>query len=410
MIYTIFLALAFVSLGYYWYSKVKVIDVSMVLLLLYSFVAIMCVYELHLGSSDYRPVADLSTWDIRLWPYIYLFVLFILFLRPFMKYPSKGYVDKLYISPSMQKLLIVLSIIYVFAALISVYYSLSTFTYTFQQADFAEIYEEEVEQYANLIDGLAKRYTEYFRPIVFISSFYFIFKQRTHKTLFIIVLFVSIFCSLMINALNASRGGAFNLVMMIVVCMVMFWGSMIKREKKRIILSGFLIAAVFVGYSYLVTVARFEDNSSSSIYFYFGHSFLAFNYGIAGRIPSLSQGTYLFNYFLPVLGLQPIPTSPLRVEGLFITFIGSLYKDFGLIGTFIVAIIFPSIISLLIRPRKGRADIASLYLYLFYAWRLMSGVFVYGNAEGFLWFVAFLIFIFFRVLSNSSIRNNNNNI
>lgn len=410
MTYTIFLASAFVLLGFYWYSKVKVIDVSMILLLLYGFVAIMCVYELHSGSSDYRPVADLSTWDFRLWPYIYLFALFVLFIRPFLKYPSKNYVDKLYISPSMQKFLMILSVFYVFAALISMYYSLSTFTYTFQQADFAEIYEEEVKQYANMLDGLAKRYTEYFRPIVFITSFYYLFKQRTHKTLFIIVLFVSIFCSLMINALNASRGGAFNLVMMIVVCMVMFWSSMIKQEKKRIILSGIIIAAVFIGYSYLVTIARFEDNSSSSIYFYFGHSFLAFNYGIAGRIPSLSQGTYLFNYFLPILGLHPIPTSPLRVEGLFITFIGSLYKDFGFIGTFIVAVLFPCLISALIRPRRGRVDIASLYLYLFYTWRLMSGVFVYGNAEGFLWFVAFLIFAFFRVLSNSSIRKINNSI
>ena len=80
----------------------------------------------YVRSSDYRPVADLSTWDFRLWPYIYLFALFVLFIRPFLKYPSKNYVDKLYISPSMQKFLMILSVIYVFAALISVYYSLST--------------------------------------------------------------------------------------------------------------------------------------------------------------------------------------------------------------------------------------------------------------------------------------------
>jgi oligosaccharide repeat unit polymerase len=308
----------------------------------------------------------------------------------------------------MQSLLILLSLIYVFFALLSVYYSLASFTYTFQDADFAEIYEEDVEQYANVIDGIAKRYTEYFRPVMFLSVFYFLFKKRSYELFFSIVFIISVFCSLMICALNASRGGAFNLVMMVLVCMVMFWRYVRKKERKRLIFIGILITLIFIGYSYLVTISRFVDDSTNSVLFYFGHSFLAFNYGIAGRVPSLSYGTYVFDWFLPFWGIDPIPSPTPKVAMLFYTFIGSLYKDFGLVGTFIVAIVFPFLISLLIRPHKGRVDFASLYLYLFYMWRLMSGVFVYGKAEGFLWFVALLIFLFLRFLSNSSIKKQTN--
>lgn len=401
MWYSIFLSLCFLFVLARWRRKNKRIDAYTILLLLYLFVAILCVYECYICKGTIQlKVWDISTWNIKLWPMIYLFVVIILFFRPFKKYDSRHLIENLVIPQRLEMYLSVISVLYIIFSLISIYYSITSFQVTISIGDYQDAYNESVDraQYVNALDGIAKRYTDYLRPLVVFLSFYLMLIKKKKIFLSIIALFFAFLCALMISALNASRGGAFSAIMLLVFCLVIFWYKMPRKVKTISLVLGGSVAVFFVIYSILVTNARFEDDSISSILFYFGHSFLAFNYGIAPCLTQYSQGTYLFNWFLPFFGITPIPCLGNKVEGLFISFVGSLYKDFGFIGTLFIAVFFPLLINRMMKPRNMHFDIASAYIYVFFYMQMVSGVFVYGNAQGFLWFVAILIFLFLKFL------------
>jgi oligosaccharide repeat unit polymerase len=159
----------------------------------------------------------------------------------------------------------------------------------------------------------------------------------------------------------------------------------------------------FFLYSIAVTVSRFGDNAKgSSLLSYFGHSMLTFNYGLADSIHTYMNGEYFFSWFFDKLGLTQYGGVEHSVLGThfgtaFYTFVGAWYLDFGPLGTFIIAIIFPFIISLCFRYKKS-VDIADIYMFLFYMDYLVMGVFVIGRGNALVWLMAFLIYGIFKII------------
>jgi len=374
-----------ISFSFYWYKRRK-IDVGFVLFLGYTAVSISCVF-------NYQ--SDPNSWSLQLWPFIYLFIIIMLFFRPLF-FDS----DTLYIRLHVRNLwlLKLFAIIYVITALIATYFSIDETSENIQSGAWAvlrnELYSGDVQLYSNQFERLAKIFTGYLSPMATVLLFYFLTRKNV-KIIWLIILALAIITPIFITAINtASRGIILNFAASLVLCYIIFRRDISKEVKKIIFVFSVTLFALFLIYSFAVTLSRFgQDDQGSSLLSYFGHSMLVFNFGLADSIKIFSNGKYFFDWFLPLLNINPVNLSALGAHfgtG-FYTFVGAWYIDFGPIGTFIIAIIFPILIGNRLKF-KSQIDIADIYLFLYYANYLFKGVFVIGLGDSLSWLMTFIIY------------------
>lgn len=349
---------------------------------------------------------------ITLIPFIYLYVILMLFFRPYL-INRKELVNKISpIGPNSKqyKVLYFLCILYIICSIISAYYSIGQIAENMAKEAWGEIYgnEDKYENpYVNFVDGIAKRYTDYMRPVILLFSFYLLSYYYKKNKFRVLVIISSVIASTMIAAAAvASRGNIINVCILITICYI-FYRNKIPHEIKRYIyfIMGIFVA-IFTAYFLSVTVARFGegDGATDSLLFYAGHSMLTFNDGIFYQTTSYSCGSYFFSYFIDLFGLTPIPSkSGNKATGLFITFVGTLYRDFSPIILFFISVVFPIWVMKMCHIKKRHIDFADLYLYIFYLYRLVVGFTVGSPAAGFLWGVAILIYLLLKFLFRAKI-------
>lgn len=380
------------------YRYKKKLDEGCFLLSIYLITAIF--------NQLYYPTHTYYYNNISLSPFIYLYVILMLFFRPYL-INRKDIVDKLtQIKPNSKqyKVLYIMSILYIGFSIISVYYSLSQIYENIAKDAWGEIYgnEDKYENpYVNILDGIAKRYTDYLRPVILLFSFYllaFYYKKKI-QVLFIII---SVLVSTMIAAAAvASRGNIINICLLIALCYILFRRKIPQTLNIYIyIISGVFISILGV-YFISVTIARFGEGSGSydSLLFYAGHSMLTFNDGIFYQTSNYSWGSYFFSYFVNLFGYIPIESNiDPKAQGLFITFVGTLYRDFSPILLFFIALVFPMWVMRICHIKKKHIDFADLYMYIFYIKQLASGFTVGSPFDGFLWGIAFIIYFGLKFL------------
>lgn len=154
-----------------------------------------------------------------------------------------------------------------------------------------------------------------------------------------------------------------------------------------------------------VTISRFGDNlstgydsSESSLLSYLGQSMLYFNYGVMDSTTEYAWGGYMFDKSDAV---NQIRGSHFGYS--FITFIGTLYIDYGPLGTFLLAIAASNLMKRMIKTR--RYGIPELFLTLYYLMYLFNGVFVNGLGYGYQWLETIIIYLLLKLAGKTS-RNN----
>ncbi|MDC0371987.1 hypothetical protein OAM48_05240, partial [Flavobacteriaceae bacterium] len=142
-----------------------------------------------------------------------------------------------------------------------------------------------------------------------------------------------------------------------------------------------------------VTVSRFGTDNQSSLLYYISHSFMTFNYGVFDTIVNFADGKYFFNFFFdnPEINYRYLGT---HFETKFMTFIGTLYIDFGPIGTFLISLIAPTFFIL---KKQKLIYFSDLYLHIVYFNYLVSGVFVIGSGNVLSWIIALLILFTLKI-------------
>lgn len=353
--------------------------------------------------------------DISLFPFLYLFVILMLFFRPYLT-TRKEIVDKIMpIGPNSKqfKILYFLCILYIVCSIISVYYSLGQITENMAKEAWGEIYgnEDKFENpYVNVFDGIAKRYTDYMRPVILLFSFYMLSYFYKKNKLKVLVIISSVILSTMIAAAAvASRGNIINVCILIVLCYLLFKNKIPRKLTKYIYSCFGLFVALFAVYFISVTVARFGegDSATDSLLFYAGHSMLTFNDGIFYQTTQHSYGCYFFRYFVDLFGFTPIYAhTGDDAVGLFFTFVGSLFLDFPPVLLFLIAVIFPILVMRLCHIDKRHMDFADLYLYVFYLNKLTTGFTVGSSNDGFLWGIALLIYFSLKFLFKVKLQMN----
>ena len=126
----------------------------------------------------------------------------------------------------------------------------------------------------------------------------------------------------------------------------------------------------------------------TSLTYYFGHSMLVFNQGLVGEIQRYLGGGYMLN---TAVGSVDALTGAQTRTG-FYTYIGSLYIDYGPIGTICLVLICSTFLYHLVRKQKF--DMADLMVYVYFLNFIAGGFTVVGRG----YYLGFLMVFFLSVL------------
>ena len=390
--YVVFNASLYLGALIIYWNKRRKIDVGFVLFAIYAAISIAGVF-LYLSYPN--------AWKVQLWSFIYLFVIVLLFFRPLF-FDSDTLYKRLRVRNKTA--LKVFAVIYVIAALISIYYSVDQTVENIKSGDWAvlrrALYSDDIALYTNQLERWAKIFVMYLRPMAIVLLFYYMTLKKTKK-IWLIIFALAIITPAFFTAINtASRGLVLNLVILFFLGYIIFRKNLSKEIKKIFIVFVVIFLVLFLIYSLAVTLSRFgEQNQSTSLLNYFGQSMLVFNYGLTDSIQNYGYGKYFFNWFLPFFGVSPLNTSLLGAHfgTSFFTFVGAWYIDFGPVGTFIIAIILPMIIGFRTKYKR-KLDIADIFLFLFYVNYLAMGVFVIGRGNALPWLMTFFLYGIFKLI------------
>ncbi|MCW0484742.1 O-antigen polymerase [Gaoshiqia sediminis] len=391
----IFNAILYVGASLLYWSIRRKIDAGFVLLSVYAAIAIACVFNY--AASPWE-------WDLQLWPFLYLFAISMLFFRPYF-FDSDLIRKKLLVTN--QQVLIYFANFYIICSLMAIYYLLPQAIENIRSGEWSvlrnELYQDGIQLYSSQVERIAMILVSYLKPLAIILLFFFLtlYKKRP---VWLIILAISITLPVFLTAINvASRGMLVSFAITSFLGYIIFRREISKTIRKIVGVFAGVLLVFFLIYSLAVTASRFgQDDQTSSLIYYFGHSMLTFNYGIADSIHSYLNGEHFFGWFYDKLGLAHyggIKHSELGTHfgTAFFTFVGAWYLDFGPFGTFLIALFLPMAMISIFRYKRV-LDIADVYIYLFYLDYLVMGVFVYGRGYGLAWFIAFMVYGFLKIL------------
>lgn len=378
--------LLYISALIIYFKKYKRLDVYLFILLLYGITSVLCV--------NYY-VDNVDEYKLTLVPFIYLFVVLLIFIKPF-----KGLtfnIKKVHIADT--KLIKALIYVYILSGIITIIYGLPKTMMIFVDGDFGalrnELYADadSIILYENSIERLAKNINSYLSVFGVIISFYQLTKVKI-PVIYTIVLFISwIAPSFLASTLVASRGMVVFLLIKVAITYLFFKEAIPTKRKRFFMFAGAVVIGYLVLYTMIVSESRFGDAANDSIKFYLGHSMLAFNDGLVGQIQEYSGGKYFFKWFIDFFGGDSsldISSLGAKFGSSFITFIGCFYLDFGPIGTFILALI---VSRLLIKvSRKKTLKVSDLSILIYFAVFFAQGVFVVERGTFLGWVMSVVVY------------------
>lgn len=393
MIAIVFLnAIVYVAYSLHLWNKQKTISIYLLLVLMYTFTSVMCFLYAYSNPKTYP--------NIDIIPFVYLFATLLVFLLPIKKMPANINI----LSVKNESKINYLAYLCIALAFYDVATSFAHSSELIQSGAWNELRNqtytdaESVVLYDNQYQRLAKNILSYLQPLILAYTFYQLTKPKI-RVIFTTFLFLSILLPSFIAAVNdASRGMVVSLIIKLVIAYLLF-KDVIPKERKKYIFSGFVIALIlFSIYLIAVTVSRFDDDGAKdSIFFYFGHSMLAFNDGLFDKLEYYAYGKKFFGYFIDMFGGNSYfdtTKAGSTCSGAFVTFIGSLYIDFGSIGTIVVGIIAYNIM----KPFfcKKNMLLSDTIFVIFYASTMANGIFVSPNNRALTWLMIFIVYLITR--------------
>ena len=379
-----------ITLLVYWHKQRRM-DYGFVTIAFYLIVAICCIFEY---------IAEPHRWELTAWPFVYLFIAnLILFLPLFSssdKIAAKVYYNRSINIPGLQ----IFCGIYIIFALITTICYFPLAWDSLQSGAWASIrdstYEEEFHLFQNPILNIIANLSTHFTIAVIVIYFFLLTQPRISKA-FKTTLLISTITPMALTALViAARGHIFTLLFNFLLGFLCFRQYIPKRTKRTLLVWAIVFGGILGLYTIAVTIARFGQESDSSLLYYFGHSMLTFDYGLTDTIDTYGKGAYPFRRFVNYVGHDLDWTLGTHFGTSFFTFVGSLYIDFGPLGTMIAVTLLAISVRVLIR--KHNLDLADMFIYLFYISTVLNGALITAPDLGWRCLLAFIIYIMLKTL------------
>lgn len=397
MLYVVINALLyFVVFVIYWQYK-KVFDAGSLLILMWLAVAVAGVF-FYSGNPTY--------WQLQLWPYLYIFVCFLLLSRYFFTYKYSGNaIAKLaYSKNRVVDFFCWLYLICVVIKLINQGLSFSALSLIQVAEDTAEAYEDHLTYEFNggPIAYFATVYEQYFNIVCVIWGFNCLCQKRKLSSFFFISFpFISSFGD---GIFMGSRNTIVMAAILYLCAFVLYRKLIPQIAKKLLLFSSLGIGTIVVFYLLAITESRFgidtQASEDNSILAYMGQSMLQFNYGVADTIRDSYGGAMHFKNLYTLLGIDiPKRFSADSMLGThigtgFVTLVGFFVMDFGYWVTIILCLLFPWIMKRICFHSKG-FTLPIMYIFLFYFTRMMRGALVFSGPGADLSYFMLIVFALF---------------
>lgn len=387
-----------IPLWVYWRNRRR-FDSYVVILSLYTITATLCALYYKEEPAKFK--------DLQLFPFIYMFAVLMVMFSPVKGFNINEYNLKLCDTRALKYL----SYFFIVVSFIDIVQSIPHTIENIQSGEWGALRNqldegaEGIVYYSNQWERLVKNLSSYLSPFALVYSFYQITKDRVNKIYIILFFSAIVVPGFIAAAAEASRGMIMHLVIKLGFAYMIF-NPFIPYNRKKVLyaLSMFLLFG-FCAYSMAVTISRFgEDDAGSSLFMYFGHSMLYFNDGVYNNMHEFAWGKRFFSWFIDLAGGDSYFNTA-KAGGTFgsafYTIVGSIYIDWGPIGTVIVAFCA----SLLMNKwfKKQYFSLADLIVIIFYLSTLANGIFVFGKGRALSWLSTFVIYYIVKKLEKKYI-------
>lgn len=391
-------ALIYILVFIVYWNKHKTLDVFILIWGAFTVTSVMCALNSLYGTPEFR--------NTTLLPYIYLFVCLLIYLSAFRGFTLKG---KLILHETIG--LKVLAWIFILSGIASIYYTLPNAVELIQSGEWGllrqMVYEEsdEVQLYQSALERLVKNIHGYLSPFGVVMCFYYLTSKTTNRFKTALIWIAWLVPGVLGAMLVASRSMVIIQMLTIALCFVLFKDLISVKVKRIFSISMISFSIPVILYTIAVSVSRFgEDDAGSSAFDYLGHSMMAFNHGIAS-MREFMWGDYSMSFFQKLLGIHSnfdIKSSGYDASSAFYTFIGCIYLDYGPIFTFLIGLVFFSVMKKILT--KQNLKVSDLVIIVFVLVELMHGVFVWGKGYALSWVMMVVVFLIVKYLEKSAVK------
>jgi oligosaccharide repeat unit polymerase len=391
-----------------YHIKKKIIDAGSVLLFTY---LIYSVTSLLLYNSPFYHFDR-----IRLFPFIYLFLILLLVFWPILKFNANK-IEEIQKIPSIY--LSIFSLIFIIASLVQLPEIISEFVLSIRKllttsSGGLDLYNKSMAGSRSIGDGkisnLASIISNAFGNFGILLFFYYLTRKKRNK-LILIGLFISSIISLLFNVSLGQRGPILETLFSMIItyfALRRFLQPKVNRIIKIVGVSLLLASSIPIT---ALTISRFENNSKgsmASVYFYGGQENLYFNmYGLDNG--GIRYGDRTFPLFKRILGFENVPENFMErrdkyphlkmSDENFYTFVGDFTLDFGPIIATLIFLFFTLFVIIKTKIRNGIIRFHQLILLHFVmSVCMLGGMKLYpfsdvgGNLQLIVYFAAYMFF------------------
>lgn len=327
--------------------------------------------------------------NISFFPYIYYSVCVWMLIKPVMSYDS--ILTQSHITLSRKKIRW-FTWLYIVLAIFSVYIYYRFITNMSVLENLNEIRNDvyggtQLRAYSNVVEHIALVFTAYFSIPAKLIFFILLTKYGSKLCISKLTIVLLGFCIIIPSLMEASRTASRSMVLVLFVELILsysfFSQSISKRIKKVLLICVSAILVLLIGYSLLVTMARFgqsdDSDAFSSLVCYWGQPTLVFNSQV-WNIDKYAWGQRFFYPLAESMGMNPdrLFAEIFKEFGsCFTSIAGDLLVDFSPIGGLLVAFILYRVYTNWLKKRLI-IGMSELYIMMFYALYIQHGALVTG--------------------------------
>lgn len=341
----------------FYQKRRKYFGAGSLLLLFYLSIAFV---GIHLFNN---PFSDVVFEDIKLFPFLYLYVMLILASLPVLKFKESE------ITHIQQPSDMALNIVCFIVIISSMFQLIPIFTdfsnglsrMLVDNSAGAEIYNDMISNYdeagSGTIHNLPAIICNLTSNISILMLFYYLTRERKNKYI-IVGLSISILLLILGSIAIGGRGGVINILFTVIITYILLRKLMTDKIRKKIKQIGIIAISLIAIPIMLITYSRFGEDGDDyvlhSMEWYYGQSFLNFNnYGLdANGIRNGDRTAALFKQIVwndtprNYLERRNKYSNMKMDESTFYTFVGDFTLDYGpILSFFIFACFFPFILT-----------------------------------------------------------------
>jgi oligosaccharide repeat unit polymerase len=397
------------------YARKYGLNIGSLLLILYTLVFAAAI-PLYYGYEKYSDV------HVSFFSMIYLVVMIFIWLMPILIFSTKEYTFSEYFSIHKFN---ALSYALIASGVLTYAFLLPAGIHNLSNPDISFIrnatMKGEIEIYSdNAFVNFIISNLSLFYPLSIILFFYSIAFLERGK-IFNILLFFSTTAFIVISLLYVARGDIVYWALMYVFLYI-FFRKYFNYDKRKTIMIPFVIAVILgIMYFTIISLARFETYDHGPLFGildYWGQP--AINFGdYFDHFTVFQHGTLNFPYVQRILGLphregvvdyfDQASTDTGYYLGVFYTFIGSFFIDFGPIGTAILVLV-ASFLGFVLFRKSDEIPIYKIILMVLYCQIPLQGLFIFNllndNGNKYIFFMLILSFIIrIKIIKKEDIEN-----